>query len=334
MNLTPASTTKALNMTNKIILKFNRLGFLGFLNYMKATVYYFLQNDLLKKKYMTRRIHDYKLSLDLADKGISRQLVKSGTREEQLRYILKNEIKPGMTILDIGANIGYYPIMEAKLAGTTGFIYAVEPSPDNFQQLLNNIKLNNLDAQFKTYNIGISSSVGQERFFLSTHSNLHTFIRDGFNGSYTTKGVSDDYLEVEVTDLSTFLKDKKNVDLIRMDVEGYEVEILEGLETAISTSLFNGKIVFECHFPKYDNDKHSIRKQIEMLFRNSYKIKYMTSNDDKKSRIRELGYKPVKTIRTGDVTTQSVYVNISDRDAITLISELGGVRDVLFQKVK
>ena len=321
-------------MIKNIILKYERYGFVGFLQYLRFAIYYYWCYKFLNRAYLTRRIHDYKLSLDLSDKGIARQLVINGTREQQLRYVLLKEIEPGMTILDIGANIGYYPIMEAKLVGTTGFIYAIEPSPDNFQQLLNNIKLNNLDAQFKTYNIGISSSVGQERFFLSTHSNLHTFIRDGFNGSYTTKGVSDDYLEVEVTDLSTFLKDKKNVDLIRMDVEGYEVEILEGLEEAISTSLFNGKIVFECHFPKYDNDKHSIRKQIEMLFSNGYKIKYMTSNDDKKSRIRELGYKSVKTIRTGDGITQSVYLNISDQDAITLISELGGVRDVLFQKVK
>lgn len=319
-------------MSSRLILKLKRFGFLGLLRYIKAAIVYMIYKSVLKKRFLTRRIHDYKLCLDLSDKGITRQLVINGTREEQLRFMLQRETTEGMTILDIGANIGYYPIMEAKLAGSSGFVYAVEPAPDNYRQLLKNIELNNLSEQFETYNIGISNKTGNERFYISTHSNLHTFIKEGYDGKYVTQGTGSEYLEVKVIDLSTFINDKRKIDLVRMDVEGYEVEILEGLEDAIISSSFSGDIVFECHFPKYDNEKHSIRKQIEMLFKNGYKVKYISSNNDAKSRIGEFGYKPLKRIVTGNNITQSVYCNISNQDSITLISELGGVRDVWFSK--
>jgi len=281
---------------------------------------------------MVRKIHDYKLKLDLKDIGIARQLVINGTREDQLRYILKEEIEEGMTVVDVGANIGYYPIMEAKLVGESGFVYAIEPAQENFQLLLENIKLNGLQQNFETYNIGVSNKTRKERFYLSTHSNLHTFIKDGFDGKYTTTGVTNKYVDVDVTDLTAFLKNKRPVHLIRMDVEGYEVEILEGLENALIQGLFQGKIIFECHFPKYDNQKHSIKKQLEMLFKHGYKVKCITSNNEKVSKIRDFGYQAEKLIKTGDFVFQGVYRNISNSDAIHLVSQLGGVRDVVLVK--
>ena len=114
-----------------------------------------------------------------------------------------------------------------------------------------------------------------------------------------------------------------------MDVEGYEVEILEGLEKALNNGLFKGMIVFECHFPKYHEEMHSISAQLKMLFAYGYRVKTMTSNDEKRSKIKEFGYVVDRLIRSGDTTYQGIYRNIRNDDAITLISELGGVRDVL-----
>ena len=58
--------------------------------------------------------------LDLHDKGISRALWLFGDRELEHKYLLEKVIKPGMTILDIGSNIGYYPLMELNLIGKKG----------------------------------------------------------------------------------------------------------------------------------------------------------------------------------------------------------------------
>lgn len=319
-------------MTKKIFGKYKRFGFFGMLRVVMAAVKYYFYRNILKQSHLVRRIHDFKLDLDLTDLGISRELIVNGTREEQLRYILNEEIKSGMTILDIGGNIGYYPVMEAKLVGDSGRIYTVEPAHDNYKQLLKNIRLNDLIETILPYNIGISNRRGKERFYLSTHSNLHTFIKKGYLDNYVTKGISDDTIEIEVTDLSSFLMDIEPIDLIRMDIEGYEVEVISGLEGAIKNGVFYGKIIFECHFPKYDDDNHSMREQLSMLFENNYRVKTMTSNDESVSQIKEFGYTPNKLIRTGDFTYQGIYSNITNEDALALICELGGVRDVLLVK--
>ena len=319
-------------MILKIYYKYQRFGLIGLVMIGFYFMKYFIVKNIFKNNYLKRRIHNYKMGLNLSDLGISRQLVINGTREEQLRWILNHEILPGMVICDIGSNIGYYPIMEAMLIGDEGFIYAIEPSPDNYKQLIENIRLNKLGERFETYNIGVSNQKGSEKFFLSSYSNLHTFIRKGFKQDYDTKGVNGDFIKVNVTDLSSFLENKKKVDLIRMDVEGYEVEILEGLMNAIKSELFRGGIIFETHFPKYDDVKHSIRKPLELLFQFNYRVKIITSNDEKKSKIQTFGYKPHVIICTGGNVFQGVYYNIRHEHAIQLICELGGVRDVFLEK--
>ncbi len=312
--------------------KYKSFGLLEFIRVFKAAIIFYFARDILKRKSLIKKIYDFKLSLDLHDKGISRQLVIHAAREQQLRYLLTEEIRAGMTILDIGSNIGYYPIMEAKLAGATGYVYAVEPSYDNYVHLLHNIRLNKLSHVMETYNIGISNHKGHENFFLSDHSNLHTFMPRSIKGDYVTRGTGESYVDVKVTDLTSFLRDKKPVDLIRMDVEGYEVEIFEGLEQAIISGLFNGKIIFECHFPKYDDEKHSITKQLDMLFEHHYRVKALTSNNEAKTKIGTLGYKAEKVICTSDNIYHGIYRNVSRADAILLIGTLGGVRDVVLIK--
>ena len=124
-------------MLSKILQKYKRFGLFGLFRVIISAIRYYFMKYMVRAEYMVRKIHDYKLKLDLKDLGIARELVINGTREQQLRYLLKKEIENGMRIVDIGANIGYYAIMEAKLAGKKGFVYAIEPDKKNYQQLLN-----------------------------------------------------------------------------------------------------------------------------------------------------------------------------------------------------
>jgi len=107
---------------------------------------------------------------------------------------------------------------------------------------------------------------------------------------------------------------------------------LEGLTSAIKSGIFLGKIVFECHFPKYDDERHSMRKQLTMLFQNGYYAKIMTSNDEKKTHFHKRNYKPDQIVPTGIDRCQGIYYGISNDDAEYFICDVGGVRDVLFEK--
>jgi FkbM family methyltransferase len=282
-------------------------------------------------KPVKKKIHDYYLLLDPKDPGISTSLILNRTREQQLKYILEKEIKPGDTILDLGANIGYYVIMESLLTGPTGTVYALEPDPVNFSNLEKNIRLNNAE-NIHAFQLGGSEKKGKVQFFIAEHSNLHTMIPYLYKSDEKSKFITGKSIEVEVVDISSFVEGKKKIDLMRMDIEGYEVEVFSGLSNAIKSGLFQAKIVFECHFPKYDDAKHSMRKQLKMLFKNGYYPKIMTSNNERNPTFRKKGYKPEKIIQTSFNTKQGIYYDITPEDAEYFICDSGGVRDVLIEK--
>ncbi|MEC9293738.1 MAG: hypothetical protein VYC65_05550 [Chloroflexota bacterium] len=75
---------------------------------------------------MVRSIHNYRLHLNTHDRGLSRTLFLFGKREIDHYLMLHSILKPGMNILDIGANIGYYAIMESIAIGPSGKVLAVE----------------------------------------------------------------------------------------------------------------------------------------------------------------------------------------------------------------
>ena len=93
---------------------------------------------------ITKTVNGYKMNLHLHDKGISKELFTYGKREHlSTDLVLEGKvIKPGDVVLDLGANIGYYALMESMIVGGEGKVYAVEPSPENYKMLKENIELN------------------------------------------------------------------------------------------------------------------------------------------------------------------------------------------------
>lgn len=193
--------------------------------------YLFLKFLYLKSKNgkIIKKIHGNPMILDLNDLGISRELAVYGFHEYNSTSEVKKIITSGMKILEVGANIGYYAILETKLAGENGFLYAFEPSPFNFDLLKKNIELNGIkNAEIHRKAIGAENEMG--KFFIANKSNLSSFIKRDDMDMYKNGKIVD----VEIIKLDDYLKDKE-VDFIRMDVEGYEKEILKGLEITMQT---------------------------------------------------------------------------------------------------
>jgi len=300
------------------------------LKYLLKRGSYGFRKKLLKQRFVEINVHNYRMIVDLNDPGISRTLIHFGTREKDHIYILNKELSSGNVIIDLGANIGYYALMEANIVGSDGYVYALEPSPSNADMLRKNISLNNYNGIVGVFQMGASNKTGEEQFYTSEMSNLGTFYPTRYYGkSSMTK--SSPSISIKTTTIPDFVVDKKPIDFIRMDIEGYEVEVFEGMMPLLKNNSFSPKILFETHRPKYDDTHHSMRKTLIKMFKRGYYPKIIVSNDHPKGEFLKRGYTPETLIHT-DGYWRGIYYGVANKDAIDFICDIGFVRAVLLER--
>lgn len=171
-----------------------------------------------------------------------------------LHYLNEND-----QFIDIGANIGTYSILASKL--TNCLSIAFEPSLNNFNILSANISLNNLKDKIKLYNIALGSK-----------NEMQTI---GFKGelTYITSNKDLSLQNVNVKQLDTIL-DYAN--LIKIDVEGYEENVLKGAIKILKNKKTNALIV---EFAGYNRYGSSNKKVHDLLIKNNFNpIKYSPYN--------------------------------------------------------
>ena len=277
------------------------------------------------RRYFQKRIYDYLMLLDLEDRGISRTLLLFGERELEHKEMLERVVRPGMTVLDIGANIGYYALMELGRIGATGTLIAVEPSPSNVELLKHNLALNGYQ-NIEVHQAAISDQSGVKQFFLSEMSNLNTFHNTG-SGSLHLSGKT---IDVRIATIPEIMAGRKP-DLIRMDVEGHEVEIFRGLIPAIERGEMAPMVIFETHLSRYGAD-HDIEVPLRRLFALGYRVSLAGSSWEQGTAIIESkGYKSVMSIRS-DGFERALFTDIAPEDAIAMICREGGIRTVLLSR--
>lgn len=158
-----------------------------------------------------------------------------GVHEPATTNLVKKMIKPGMTVVDAGAHFGYYSLLFAKLVGPQGDVYAFEPDKTSFNILNNNIKLNNFD-NVKTFNLALSNKKGKEKFYIYKKDlGINSLLPDVNKYKY--------YYSVDTDLLDNIIKEK-SVDFTKIDVEGAELMVLEGMNKIIKNNR-NFKIILE-----------------------------------------------------------------------------------------
>lgn len=321
--------TKAL----RILTALSNLSVRDFCRLMVSLPFY-LYKTLSGTRYTERRIHDYRMLLDLRDEGISKDLMLLGTREKEHIIFLQQELEGGMVVLDIGANIGYYSIMMGKLVGELGKVYAVEPSLSNYHLLNLNIQLNNLEDTVETFRMGISNTTGTGEFYQSAKSNWHTFYPMVHSGTSTESLVDTIPIPVPVMTIGDFAKGRRKIEFIRMDIEGYEVEVFEDIVHLLQGEGFHPKILFEVHQPRYDDQDHNMRQGLKNLFKAGYYVKMLASTKYTRGvsqAFLKKGYTPKKVIRT-DYLQRGIFTDVSNDDAAGFICDTDYVRTVLLDR--
>ena len=169
-------------------------------------------------------------------------------------------IKKGDVVLDIGANIGYYALIESQLVGANGKVYAVEPVRDNFELLKKNIRLNNLN-NVKTFQLAFGNCNEESQIYISNSCNLCSMKKQSTGGKIIgVQNVSEETVDA-------FFANKPSPSFIRMDVEGFEYEIICGMLQTLKGDI---RILVELH-PKYLSEK--MNELFQILMQNNFRVR-------------------------------------------------------------
>jgi len=239
------------------------------------------------KGFVVKEILGSPMVLNLNDVGISRELLVKGIHEKESTIQIQKELKPGMTIVEVGANIGYYSIIEAKVIGKSGKIYAFEPSSENIQLLQANVSLNSIAGITTIIPKAVGAVSGNQKFYVMSKRNMSSF--------YHRK--EDDIIRiVDTVDVPTVTLDEyffggKGFDYLRMDVEGYETEIIKGMRKLLSSGLGPQGMFIEVHSQLLNEAGGSCREFVQELSKYGYGIsiaRYRGKSDVVTNSVEEL----------------------------------------------
>jgi len=133
------------------------------------------------------------------------------------RRFLQTILKPGMTVVDVGANIGIYTRFFAQVLGSTGCVHAFEPDQLNFSRLT--------DAVHGLGNVVVNRAAVGERSGTTT-----LFLSDQFNVDHRTfdSGGGRVGISVKQVALDDYFPTASRIDVIKVDVQGFELQVLQG----------------------------------------------------------------------------------------------------------
>ena len=154
----------------------------------------------------------------------------TGRYEVETTRLFERLLKPGMVVVDVGAHVGYFSLVAARQVGSTGRVYSFEPEPTNHSLLLQNIELNEYQ-QVVPVNKALSDRVGSATLIV-------TALDSGRNSMYPIDMPTKGTLEIETTTADAFLEELgwPEIDLVKIDVEGAEADVLNGMDQLLAKS--------------------------------------------------------------------------------------------------
>jgi FkbM family methyltransferase len=170
--------------------------------------------------------HGLELVVDPHDGGVGYQLYIGRGYEATTTALVADLIAPGATVLDLGANVGWYTLLFAARVGPTGRVLAFEPAPENADLLARSLEHNRL-AQVELVRAAVSDQAGTVTLHLSRKGKgLH---------SLSAGGDDWDQVEVECLTLDERYPDLV-VDFLKIDIEGAEESAFRGMEALLARS--------------------------------------------------------------------------------------------------
>lgn len=170
-------------------------------------------------EHILKTIHGVQLQIDPSiDNGVELSLYETGTYEKGTIQLLGDFLKPGSVFLDIGANIGLMSSIASNIVGDQGKVLAVEANPKTVELLQHNLALNNC-KNVEIFSLALGDEPGTATLYENWNVNrggASLLSQDQLSG-----------IEVPIDTIDALFQHDK-IDLIKVDVEGVELEVLKG----------------------------------------------------------------------------------------------------------
>jgi FkbM family methyltransferase len=190
-------------------------------------------------------------------------LIGSAAYEEAFSNALLKAIRPGDCVWDVGANVGHYTTQFASLVGPLGRVIAFEPSPRSFARL--EARISNLGPNVFVLQQGLGSANGRYAFELSDDD---SGVTDQISRNNTNSG-DIATLHVDVCRGDDVVREKPIYapNVIKVDVEGYELDVLKGMPQCLAADSLRS-IFVEVHFGTLERrGLFTAPREIEALLR-------------------------------------------------------------------
>ena len=187
--------------------------------------------------------------------------------DKGLRTFITRFLKPGMTFIDIGANTGVMSAQAAQCLGTDGSIHAYEPISKLCEYVTKNITLNNPYVCHQVKDYIISNENGNKTLHISeSDSRISTLFPYSIDDNHST-------IEKEITcrTLDAELGDIEAIDLIKIDAEGAEFQILQGMETIIDSHQ-SMSIILEFSVNHFERAQQSVTDFMEFCSKHEFNL--------------------------------------------------------------
>ena len=152
----------------------------------------------------------------------------SGVWEPHITAVMRRLLAKGDVFVDVGAHIGYHTLLASRLVGETGHVYAFEPSPARHGELVENIARNAL-SNVTTFELAAGATESVATLFEAprTNTSASTMVSRAARDS----SAGDERRDVRVAPVQDCIaeEDIPRVRVVKVDVEGFEIEVLRGL---------------------------------------------------------------------------------------------------------
>ena len=216
------------------------------------------------------------------DRGLDRELFYQGVYEAGTLHVMRHLLRPGDVFLDVGANVGLMTVVAARFVGPMGRVYAFEPVQGTARLLERNVALNNAS---NVEVVPMALGARRERRVITEHLETHRGA-----ASFATGGVGTGSEEVQVDTLDAFVRERGlegRVRLVKIDVEGWEEQVLAGGEGVLSELAVPALIV------EHSTALHPAGGPANGLYDalrrvNDYRIFCLERGKETRSRLREI----------------------------------------------